>query len=703
MQRALFFCFILTLALLNFSCSIDDVNVSPYPVVKIVSPTSTSQILDTTTIVLDASDDRGVARVELYIDGRIPTGGRMLYVPYQYTWDTSTLSDTSQHQIYAKAYDTDSNVTVTPTLTVTIYKFQPTNLVAILVGDSVVSLSWRDNCSKETGYQVVEQGSDSIYQLVATLPPNTTTVDLPGTYLTTQSYTYMVRAEIDSLRSKFSNKQTVTPLVTAPAELVVFSVSDTVIRLNWQIRLHSIAQFIDVEESQNSGPFSVVKTLPVSTDSLDLIGQYNTGISYRFRTIGYTARNNKSVYSNIATVQFYLDAPSGLRGVALSPTLIRLQWQDNSGIEKQFSIERKTATTNFAEVGRVGTNITLFTDTGLDTNETYTYRVRALTDVNRSPYSLAATLSYLAFFSEAKSIHADNHPIEGVAFVGATNHVITSGSNNTAVMWDALTGNQIGSFDGSPAPITSLAMNAQGTLLVTGSSDGTILLWDVPTLTVTRSIHAFTSTITSVSLSPDGQYIAGVCATSVLLRTWSAADGNLLWSDSAHTDMINSAMYSSDGSTVFSCSYDQTIKQWNAANGLLVRTINKPFEYFRSLAVNSTADIIVAGSSSYINPLNAWRLSTGTALSGFTVNGSGIAVNSIGNAVALSSTGDTLVCGYSDYYVRVWGGADRGLLEELAGHANYVRAVQFNRTGDIIASGSADGVLKIWQRGKTWK
>lgn len=391
-STAAFFC------LLNLRCTVNAVDVSPYPEVRILSPTAATQILDTVTIQIQASDDKGVTRVEVYIDGKIPAGGTIPYFPYQYYWDTSSLPDSSVHQIYAKAYDTDSNSTTSAVLTLTIHKFQPTNLAAILFGDTLVSLSWQDNCSKETGYEVIEQGTDSAYSLAALLPPNTTSAMIPGIYYSSQTYTFYVRAVIDSLKSKFSNPATVSPLVTAPSEVAASIVADTLVQLSWVIRLHSIAQFIEIDEAQNSGSFSVIKSIPSTQDSISLGGNYLVGTSYRFRLRGYTTHNNYSVFSNVVSSQVVFPAPDGLKSTAISLSVLQLQWNDNSSFEQGFSIERKTASTDFAEIARVGPNVTSYTfsNAGMDTTATYTFRVRAFTDITASAYSGSVSFNYQA-------------------------------------------------------------------------------------------------------------------------------------------------------------------------------------------------------------------------------------------------------------------------------------------------------------------
>ncbi len=81
------------------------------------------------------------------------------------------------------------------------------------------------------------------------------------------------------------------------------------------------------------------------------------------------------------------NAPTDLQAMAVSSTQINLSWQDNSNVETGFKIERRLPNTGFSQIAAVGTNITSFSDTGLKSNTTYCYRVKAYNATGNSGYS----------------------------------------------------------------------------------------------------------------------------------------------------------------------------------------------------------------------------------------------------------------------------------------------------------------------------
>lgn len=108
-----------------------------------------------------------------------------------------------------------------------------------------------------------------------------------------------------------------------------------------------------------------------------------------------TADNARSMTNNKAIVAAFRgsvdistpNAPSGLGVSALSDTEISISWLDNSNNETGFRIERSVDGTSWSEFAVVASNVKSFTDTGLVSEITYQYRVRAYNGNGNSGYS----------------------------------------------------------------------------------------------------------------------------------------------------------------------------------------------------------------------------------------------------------------------------------------------------------------------------
>ncbi|MBS3820016.1 fibronectin type III domain-containing protein, partial [bacterium] len=90
-------------------------------------------------------------------------------------------------------------------------------------------------------------------------------------------------------------------------------------------------------------------------------------------------------------------APSDLDATAIACDQIELTWTDNSDNESGFEIERTTDGQTFT----VSANTTSYTDTNLNENTTYSYRVRAYNDAGYSDYSNEASATTPTCDSEA--------------------------------------------------------------------------------------------------------------------------------------------------------------------------------------------------------------------------------------------------------------------------------------------------------------
>jgi PKD repeat protein len=83
-------------------------------------------------------------------------------------------------------------------------------------------------------------------------------------------------------------------------------------------------------------------------------------------------------------------APSVLTATAVGSSQIDLTWIDNSSDEYGFYIERRTVGTNFSRVAEVATDVSGFSDSGLNPGTTYTYQVQAYNGAGASSYTSPA-------------------------------------------------------------------------------------------------------------------------------------------------------------------------------------------------------------------------------------------------------------------------------------------------------------------------
>jgi fibronectin type 3 domain-containing protein len=129
-----------------------------------------------------------------------------------------------------------------------------------------------------------------------------------------------------------------------------------------------------------------------------------------------------------------ITAPSAFAGQATSTSSIFLSWTDNSNNERGFEIwRRKAGETIFKFITRTPEDAVSYLDSALESNTTYQYKVRAVSNSGRSPHAPSDVLNT----NLVVSTPADTTPP-----TAPQNLVVTFfDANNITLTWDAATDN----------------------------------------------------------------------------------------------------------------------------------------------------------------------------------------------------------------------------------------------------------------------
>ena len=154
-----------------------------------------------------------------------------------------------------------------------------------------------------------------------------------------------------------------------------------------------------------------------------------------------------------------------------------------------------------------------------------------------------------------------------------------------------------------------------------------------------------------------------------------------------HTNFVNSASFSPDGSRIVSASYDKTVRIRNAATGECIRTLEGHTSYVRSASFSPDGSRIV--SASLDGTVRIWDAATGEC------------IRTLGHTDGVSSAsfspdGSRIVSASYDKTVRIWNAATGECIRTLEGHARAVRSASFSPDGSRIVSASLDKTIRIW-------
>jgi hypothetical protein len=197
-------------------------------------------------------------------------------------------------------------------------------------------------------------------------------------------------------------------------------------------------------------------------------------------------------------------APTGLTATSSGPSTIVLTWTDNSNNEAGFSIERSSDNTTFTQVATVGVNQTNYGDSGLSSQATYYYRVRAFNNYNTLSYS-----GYTNVASASTTSVGSQSPVDLYHFDegNGTATVDSAGTNNGTLVGTApptwVTPGRIGSsnlsFSGNGTyeqPVQSAVQVANDLSPILGQTSS-LLFW-IKTTQTGNNTHYMAPAVTGV-------------------------------------------------------------------------------------------------------------------------------------------------------------------------------------------------------------
>ena len=215
------------------------------------------------------------------------------------------------------------------------------------------------------------------------------------------SYQYSIVAFNGAGESGPSNEVTgATPASgpASPSSLSATVISDAEILLTWDDNSNDESGFRIRRRRGVEGAWSILTTVGANTNSARISG-LNTGMMYYF-TVSAINQLGESAASNKASAMTKEEppaAPTGLRAIVMSTSLISLRWQDNSRDELGFNLRRRIGSTGeWRVIATLGPDTTAFDDEGVPPGTTCHYLVTAFNisgESNPSNEAVGTTLT----------------------------------------------------------------------------------------------------------------------------------------------------------------------------------------------------------------------------------------------------------------------------------------------------------------------
>lgn len=387
----------------------------------------------------------------------------------------------------------------------------PTNVIATAQSASAIRVSWDHDGAHTSKFKIIRNDSSGVQTPLpeVTDPTVRYVVDTGLTESTT--YVYVVQAIGLGGESSLSAIAEATTFGTsrpgAPSDLVATANDYNRVTLTWRDNSTSEAQF-DLWRKKSSEPESAFAKLAIAipadaTSAVDATSTLveNTSYDYKLQPCNSGGCAGFSDVVSVTTLYKKPTAPSSLTAAVKSQSQIDLIWSDISSNETGFRIYRTRDRITYSPIVERAANIETYSDTTLEANTQYTYKVTAFRYTRESDPSNTITKTTWPNPPEA--------PTNFVATATSSTSIKLNWTDNSTTE----TGFEIFQNTGT-TPIKTLSANSTESSVTSGISAGATYTFKIvavngtvraaPVTSNSVTILAAPTTLTSSVPSPGG-------------------------------------------------------------------------------------------------------------------------------------------------------------------------------------------------------
>ena len=287
----------------------------------------------------------------------------------------------------------------------------------------------------------------------------------------------------------------------------------------------------------------------------------------------------------------------------------------------------------------------------------------------------------------------------------------SAGEDYTVRLWEVDTARLKAILEGHTDSLRTVVFSRDGKTLASAGDDRTVRLWEVDTGQIKATLEGHIYSVTSAVFSPDGKTLASVSRYEKKARLWEADTGELkaTFGGPSRSRLRGGVVFSPDGITLALFGYrynnDRFIGLWDLATGQPKARTTIEFDDVDEVGVvvfSPDGETLALGSGGLSAEIWFWDLTTGQLRN--TLN-PGSTHGERGNyyekwpyavrSVQFSQDGTTLASG-GGLDARLWEVSSGRLKVILKGHADLVNSVAFSPDDKLLASGSDDGTILLW-------
>jgi len=254
------------------------------------------------------------------------------------------------------------------------------------------------------------------------------------------------------------------------------------------------------------------------------------------------------------------------------------------------------------------------------------------------------------------------------------------------------TGDWIGTFEGHKGAVWGVDINKDATKVATGAADFSAKVWDAMNGEEELTLQ-HKHIVKSVNFSADSAAIATASNDKILRIFDLEQPAEPVVKFEGHMSGIKQVMYTGDNKLLISASDDKTVRVWDTATGGEIKQVDFP-DQLGGIELSSNGEILTVATGSKVIFMDSTELTTIKEVS----------VPCPVYSASLNLEKDVFVCGGENCKLYKYDYSTGVETEDFKGHFGPVHCVRFSPDGELYASGSEDGTLRLWQSevGKTY-